>query len=812
MSNDLGKSILTRIKNNSVIYNKITNLLYKEDSIEIRDAEFLYTVALTLISEFEKKRQKQFLLDYAYLLIARTSFKINDFRALYDFTVNYGYYPISRHISQLGLIPTITINQIFSEISIEEFSDEGRTLTFEQDKIFRSVLLDEGNDVSFLAPTSYGKSELIFSHIKNHPANIVGIIVPTKALIDQFYREAKKRINDKKIIVHDQNYSESDEKILAIVTQERALRLIESGIIFDKLYIDEAHEMLDFDFGKKHNNRSLFLTRVIRLARVINKNCKFIYLSPVVNDSDNLRLKTQKGISEHKIFKDLKILDIKFLGTVEKRGRAIFQYDRYLGNFVKIGDQQNNFEYILNCSKEKNLHFLYRPKFIEQYAQDLYRTLPNMDTPESIEDLINELRDIVHEDFLLADYLSKGVVYLHGKIPSIIKNYILKFVRESYFIKHVVANSVILAGINLPIDNLFYISGFSKLRDLYNLFGRVNRLNEIFNPKNENLSKIFIPIHFVEFIEYPQNRNGSLQQKIEKLRSKFNDEVKNPLLENARIDNGNKKSAEEIQHDENKIVNNFEDPDFKQKLIVAGAQQLLNFTDSGLKKVEKNLKNTKKIRNSEEILDRIKVIFFDEFSDGDFSPAYNSKRLENQETINYYKMFLADLKRLNLRERIDKTVDFWRRQDNNYKIYVGSSFGEIVLDTVNYPEGDKVYVQIDDHKFDTIFLNNLAILKLQIDEDFLGHEISLLVNTLLKFEVIDQNLSDEFFYGTTDKKELEILQLGISRSVYNKLKEDDQIKNIRFDDFGNTKANKELLNYINKQRGILKFELEQYFV
>ena len=60
MSNDLGKSILTRIKNNSVIYNKITNLLYKEDSIEIRDAEFLYTVALTLINEFEKKTEAIF--------------------------------------------------------------------------------------------------------------------------------------------------------------------------------------------------------------------------------------------------------------------------------------------------------------------------------------------------------------------------------------------------------------------------------------------------------------------------------------------------------------------------------------------------------------------------------------------------------------------------------------------------------------------------------------------------------------------------------------------------------------------------------
>ena len=77
----------------------------------------------------------------------------------------------------------------------------------------------------------------------------MAIIVPTKALIDQTYREAKKHIKDRKLIIYDQNYVyEKDKRVLAIVTQERALRLIEEGMIFELLYIDEAHELLNFNY------------------------------------------------------------------------------------------------------------------------------------------------------------------------------------------------------------------------------------------------------------------------------------------------------------------------------------------------------------------------------------------------------------------------------------------------------------------------------------------------------------------------------------------------------------------------------------
>lgn len=813
--NDFGKTVLTHIKNEKIISNNLLTLLYEKNDLELRDAQFLYGVALLLINEFEKDHKKFFLLDYAYNIIAKTSLKTNDFRALYDFTVNYGYYPIARKIIQLNKLPSVTLNQVFAEITIDEFSDSDRTLTFEQKNIFKKILDDNSELTSFLAPTSYGKSELIFKHIKKHPAKVVGIIVPTKALIDQVSREAKKQGLEKKIIVHDQNYSQNDESVLAIVTQERAIRLLEEGIIFDQLYIDEAHEMLKFNFGLKHNNRSLILARVIKLAKQRNSKIKLMYLSPVLNNSENLELSDTETIQEYRINNDLKILDIKLLGSIEENSfkrKGLFQYDKYLGTFYKIGDLVNQFEYIKKVEKNKNLHYLYRPIFIEEYAEKLYQNLPNIELSKELIELINELGQLVHPDFKMVKYIKKGIIYLHAKLPSNIKNYLLKYVRESNQIKHLVANSVILAGMNLPIDNLFYISGSSNLRDLYNLIGRVNRLNEIFSKKNHDLSKILIPVNFIEFDQFPQR--GKMQNKVEKLRLKFNDEVKNPLLNNATIEQENKKSASKIITEETELIENFGQLKFKQKLLMAGAQQILNYTKSGVEKLQYRVENYKKTTNKDvDILDMVKQVFFENFNiERDFYPEYNAKRLENIATINYYKMFVNDLKKLNLKERIDKIVAYWMRQENDYKVYVGQSFGEVSFDSSNYLDSkNKVYVQLANHKDDEEFLNNLAIIKLQIDEDFLGHEISLLVNTLVNLDLINQADFDRFYYGTIKSEELAILQLGISRSLFNQLKKDKQIINIKFDKFGNAKANDHLIRYIQNQQGIRKFELQQYF-
>lgn len=818
MTND-GKSTLTRIKNQDNIHDPIVELLYKKSEITNKDAEFLYSVALLLIDEYSKEIKKgidkNLLIEYAYFIIATTAFKISDFRALYDFSVNYGYYPIARKIIDLDLLSDMNINHVITNSRIDKFEDRDKILTFQQKKVFEEVLDDKGNAVSFLAPTSYGKSELIFDHLaKNDDKNYIGIIVPTKALIDQVYREAKKKVEDRKLIIHDQNYSKSEDKrILTITTQERALRLVDEGVKFDILYIDEAHEMLNFDYRNNLNNRSLLLTRLIKLSRAANPNLLELYLSPVIGDASNLEIRNSKTISDHRISKDLKILNISFLNN---EGNLKY-YDRYLGEFIdsekKIRSYSN---YIFEQSKNKNLHFLYRPRYIEEYAKLLYEKLPVIEEYEidsDIKKLISELAEIVHPKFKLIKYLSKGLVYLHGKMPLIIRNYVLKYVRESRFLRHFVANSVILAGINLPIDNLFYISGYSNSRDLYNLIGRVNRLSDIFSKENDSLKRIFIPVHFIEMDRFPQNQQGNLEKKIEKLRGRIKDEIKNPLLENSTIATTNSLKAEEIIETEEIIVNSYLTPDFKSRLTRSGAQQLLNYTEQGLQKLSQRFEENQNYIEDDEILIKVKELFFDNFEDSDFSPNYSVDRLKNTATVNYYKKFIYNLNTKSLHERINNLVFYWKsKTDNDYQIYVGPQFGEVTRKTENYIGQNLVYVDLSDHINDEDYLYNLAIIKLQVDEDYVSYEITLLLNTMLEFDIISQKQFDKFIYGTDSDEEIKILRLGISKGIYRKLKQDNMIKNIHFDDYGNVKANSLLISYVNEQLGIVKFELEQIFL
>lgn len=823
---DGGKSQLTRIKNNNKISSNLIHLLYQKNDLSQRDAEFLFSVSLIFIEEYQKDidKNKYLLIEYAYFIIALTCFKINDFRALYDFSANYGFFPIARKILNDNLIENQTINHLFSNIGIENYVEGDKVKTLEQNKVFKEVLSNDNNQVSFIAPTSYGKSELIFKHLENNSdCNFAGIIVPTKALIDQTFRESRKKVYDRKIIIHDQNFDfKKDKRVLAIVTQERALRLIEEGLFFDILYIDEAHELLSFNHSYKLGNRSLLLARVIQLSRKLKENLKIVYLSPTVQEVDNLVLNGQQPIESYKIEKNLKILGIRFLNEENKE----FIYDRFLNEFIEVGVYSDSLDYIKRISQQyqKNLHFLYRPKYIESYAESIYLNLPDKEVPEEIKQLCEELKQVVHPNFKLIKYLSKGIIYMHGKLPLMIRNYLLKYVRESYFLQNFIANSVVLAGMNLPIDNLIYISGFNKQSDLHNLIGRVNRLNEIFK-NNSKLSKLFIPIHFVEMQDYPQNPEMKLKNKIEGLRNKPKDNVKNPILKNSERNESNQRIIE----NEKRIIENYSQPDFITRLNKAGAQQLLNYTDVGLEKIENILMSTEKVDGYDnlyqKILYKIKEVFFDSFvlrdksrtiDENYFLPTNNAKRLRFNQTIEFYVDFL-DFSFKSMNERVENLFQYWqellsRHRNDNVLVYVGTQFGEVPYETESYQGIAKVYVNLREHAEDIDYLYNLAIIKIQTDEDFIGHEITLLLNTLKEFEVISDEQFNYFLYRTFNEKELAILRLGISKNIYLSLKEDYQIGNIIFDNYGNAKANSSLRDYINSKSGIERFELEQYFI
>ena len=441
------------------------------------------------------------------------------------------------------------------------------------------------------------------------------------------------------------------------------------------------------------------------------------------------------------------------------------------------------------------------------------------------------MKDIVHPKFKLIEFLSKGILYLHGRLPNNIRNYLLKCFRDDASIKHLIANSVILAGMNMPIDSLFFISGFSATNELINLVGRVNRLNEIFS-NNGELNKILVPVHFVELDSYPQNRNGQLKKTVESLRSNIKDSVKNPLLENSVVNKSNLDNSEKILALESNIVNDFDNPSFISRLTRSGAQQLLNYTELGLIKLEKIIQETEIIHNADnvykEILLKVKEVFFDNFvNEGAdraidyryFYPNNNVKRLRFEPTINYYSVFIPS-SYSSLKDRVNNLVSYWEDilssssdHNKNFMQYVGSQFGEKAYQSDDYNDSRaKVYIDLNDYKTREYDMYNIAIIKLQTDDEFVDFEIGLLVNSLREFNIISDDLYNLFMFGTNEIKELQISQLGLSKNLYNTLKKDNQIQNIEFDDFHNPRANHHLREYILSKQGIEKFELEQYFL
>lgn len=805
------KSIVSKIKNNTELKEKLQFLLYKKKDLEKIDQEFLFSVALLLIEEYEKQQEK-LLIELSYFIIARVSILTKNYRALYDFSINYGYYPIAKKIQELGLLDRLSWNDIVANIELSHFSDEKKTLTLEQFNIFNKIFEKKDTILSFIAPTSYGKSEMIFKHLReNDQYKNIAIIVPTKSLINQVYNDSKKYVKNRKILVHDQNYNKDESgKILAVVTQERALKLIESGCVFDVIYIDEAQELLPYEFNLFKNNRSLLLARFIRIARKKNSFLKEVYLSPVIENSDNLRLIDKKEITEYKINNDLKLLNIRYYDYKEE---ILFQYDKYFSDFLEISKKFNYDSIISKYSFEKNLHYLYKPKDIERYADRLSKVIPDIIITNELNDLIIELSDLIHPKYKLISFLKKGIIYLHGKVPNNIRNYLIYFVKENDSIKHTIANSVILAGMNLPIDNLFYISGNANMSEMKNLIGRINRLNYIFDRSN-NIDKIMVPVTFININEFPQFRNGDQKKKIQKLSSidKTNDDVRNPLLENVKVPKNNYLKIEEIRKNEEEIINYFDQEDIISKIKRSQAQQLLRYTEKGLKIILKRISECNMIPN-ENILDKMRDIFFLNLTDEDFSPLYNIKRLENKYAINYYKLFLENINILSHRERINKQVLYWKENalKNNY-IYIGEQFGEIPRKTENYKNSKNVYVDLSKYMDDEDALYNLAIVKLQIDEEFVNYELMALLKLMVDVELITEVQLDELIFGTIKEDELQIMKLGLSRTLYLKLKNDDMLGEIEFDSFGNIKCGEELRNYINSQKGIVRFELEQYFL
>lgn len=823
------KTILTAIFKKNTIFKSILDKLTLDLELHDKEKSYILTCALIILNEYNKDRRFKSYADLSYYIILKYSLNNADYKPLYDFSVAFGFYPITNAILKNRLLKEQHFNDFVVEFLLEDFVNiedinKSYVETFEQNKERNNFVLDVSLEKGYIAPTSYGKSSIIIEFIKVlEKKQKIAIIVPTKSLLMQTYKMLRDSQLGYRILMHNEMYNK-EESFISVFTQERALRLLNThNIFYDTLIIDEAHNLFEKD------NRSLLLGRLLRLNKKREENCRIIYLSPLIDDVKNLHINTKQKINHHTIdfnIKSPEIFEYSIDNTLLKHNR-FFINENNTG--LRVADYKSYLDLVQKCSKNKNFLYNYRPIHIEDLAHKLLEITSPTESLQ-IQEITNILKREVHENFYCIPLLRNGIIYLHGKLPDLIKEYLEKKFKEIDEIKFVVANKVILEGINLPIDTLFIFNTYSQDgKDLTNLIGRVNRLNDIFT-KGNNLSKLLPAVYFVNNEKY---NNGNLMfNKIKLLRNRtFGDIIKNPLLEKFNIESINDKDKDEEKRKRDNIkriidYENFlilDNLDPKQKLKQYFIENSFNIfykdldflTDSIYKKTSDKTYIT---TNWAELtlIDKIYHIFIRDYVDkNDFMIDFEFFRLKEESARSYYNGYIKNRKK-SLKENINIIFKYLKgrkeselHKDNIY--YIGSAYGEI-----KYPS-EKYFNELNNYKVAVNLkfksdqsLINYAVVKLKIEDDFISFKLNKFIVFMYDYLIITKDEYHNYIYGTTDENKIELTKFGLTIGLIEKLQNDNQLINLSFDENKNLTSNSEFKIYLETLNDFQRFEIERF--
>ena len=502
MGNEL---TLLRLKNTN--FPELYSKYMLNGELPLHDMEKLLSVAVYLVNIKNVTLQH-----LGYRIIVNYCNNYKNYKPLYEIANFYGLYPVSKFIEDHYIADDEkTFFSAWNDASVEQYRHDSIYQTEEQKELDDFYVEGKSANVSVVAPTSYGKSELILESIKQYQGKKICIVTSTKALLLQM----KKRIvssgivSGKKIVVHPEMYSNKDNTCIAVLTQERFQRLLKKDdqLSFDCIIVDEAHELLE------NTNRSIILASTVIIAKKRNPNVVFKFLTPFVADSDNLIPRyTQCSLKSFRVHEYIKTEKYYIYDLRAEKGK--FFYDQFLGKFYRIDSYRlGNYEEeeVVRNASQKNIIYLNKPVDIENFSLDLASQLPDIDSQDVV-DACKNLSEYLQPQYNLIACLKKGVIYHHGSVPDVVRIFIEELYKRLPEVKYIVTSSTLLAGVNLPAERIFILDnkkGKGNLRtDAFkNLIGRICRFSEIFDPKTGSLRMLEPEVHIIFGKYFSRNAN-----------------------------------------------------------------------------------------------------------------------------------------------------------------------------------------------------------------------------------------------------------------------------------------------------------------
>ncbi|ARS50231.1 RNA helicase [Ectopseudomonas mendocina] len=751
--------------------------LLKGDELDNADTVKLLAIAVLLLNHKTPEIRR---LGYRIILFYGNA--SGQYQALYDVALNSGLHPVSAVISSYFPADDHRSNSFIRNIVgsyVDTFRDQGIVLTEQQDALRTFVQSEHRKSSVVVAPTSYGKSELIIQSVKENPEHRVLILVPSKALLAQ----TKKRLiyagidGLGKVVTHPEMYSAERKNRVFVLTQERLNRLLNenAGLNFDMVFVDEAHNLLQSD------RRSELLAAMLCILGARKPETSFKFLTPFLCDELNVRVRFLNMIpSGFKIDEYIKSERFYIRDFRAGKGETKLKlYDHFLNDWMEFDRKYANcFELIKGEALSKNIVYGNKKKSIESFAVELAAVLPPVDCP-LIQTACDELEELFDRRYKLISCLRKGVMYHHGSIPDIIRLYLENLFSSSKKMKFLVCNSTLLEGVNLPIERLFvydFTKGKSYLTSsqFKNLVGRVNRFSEVFAPGAEAaLRKLESSIYLLGVDGYTSKRADleNFYKKAVNVSRVDKDAVSNVLLEATKIVEGkvSERYEDAVERLENLHPGVVRDRECKYvttevgKLLIANSVSEIDVFEQE-KTIDSMIKRSVEANGVINTVDRLMDAIwksFVEYFDG--SREYSDLlRLKQEPARNFYAMILDwKLKKYSVKQTIRSTLDYWKKlveEKRSDHVFVGK-WGDTTYGDSKFEN----WVRIS--KKDVTERINLAIVRLKDEDDFFDNKIFKFVEVLNGVGALDPRFYKLIKYGTADDTKIKLIRDGYSHGL-----------------------------------------------
>lgn len=669
-----------------------------------------------------------------------------------------------------------------------------------------------------IAPTSYGKSEMLIERALASLPGAVTIVVPSKALIAQTKTELMRVMSlrniSARVVTHPEAYNDEDS-FIAILTQERLHRLFVDNpeLQLDHLLIDEAQNVLSDDY------RSIELSQVILIARQRNRGMDIAYYTPFLENPEALRHVNgaDRDVLARSVNEQVKVEQF----YVAELGRPIHVYDQFLSRTIntKTDLSDDQAEAVTSIAGERTIVYLNRPRDAQDMALRLASDIGPVELSPLAMKAIDAIGELIDQDYILADVIRCGVLFHHGQIPEVLRQYVENLFREdqSDQRRYLVTTSTLLEGVNTPADTMVLLTpsrgrGYLSRSAFRNLVGRVARFSQIFSVEKPRLSLLLPKIYIVKSSYAPSDWNPmDWIRRVADPSKPAVDPVENPLLEEGP---SAQRRIEALERLENIEPGTSGLADVRQALTTVGrlcfrygVHDFDVFRYERLMQDRVNERSDTAASTADELIALIVDIFFNDIELKEGTDDVAGLR-DNEPVRNFYAMFLTwRAESTPLKRMIAHYLHHWKVQDSSL-IYVGSKWGEVKRSRF---EHRKSYVERSTKTRSALV--NLAIVRIKAELDFLDYGIMKYLEILYVLDLVSENFYLKLKYGTDDRFIICLLRNGMSFELAHLVSESYRTF-VKADLNGNTiEISPELIGSmeVNDVNDILIFEVRTLF-